>query len=64
MSILLFNQQTSEGVTKMVVATKCDLDGKRIVSTLEGQALAEALNLPFMEASAEKNLGVSEVLVP
>eukprot|EP00731_Ephydatia_muelleri_P010066 Em0005g652a len=54
------NMHTSERVMKMLVANKCDQDGRRMVSTLEGQALAEALNLPFKETSAEKNMGVSE----
>ena len=48
---------------KMLVGNKCDLNGRRFVSKEEGQNLAEALNLPFMETSAETNMGVSEVTI-
>ena len=47
---------------KMLIANKCDLEERRVVSTSEGQNLAEALSIPFMETSAETNTGITEVV--
>ncbi|XP_064619645.1 ras-like protein rasD [Lineus longissimus] len=44
----------------VLVATKCDLKEKRVVSTIEGQALARRLKCPFVETSAALRYYVDE----
>lgn len=44
----------------MLLATKCDLDAERQVSTEEGMALAARFKLSFMEVSAKTEKNVKE----
>lgn len=39
----------------VLVGNKSDMEDKRVVSTAEGQALADELGIPFIEASAKTN---------
>ncbi|KAA8496791.1 Ras-related protein ORAB-1 [Porphyridium purpureum] len=43
----------SERVNKLLVGNKCDLVNKRAVETEEGQELADALGMKFLETSAK-----------
>eukprot|EP01105_Mastigella_eilhardi_P023704 TRINITY_DN6030_c0_g1_i3.p1 TRINITY_DN6030_c0_g1~~TRINITY_DN6030_c0_g1_i3.p1 ORF type:complete len:397 (-),score=56.08 TRINITY_DN6030_c0_g1_i3:16-1206(-) len=43
----------------VLCATKCDLKGKRVVSTEEGCLLAKRFGIPFVETSAKENLNIS-----
>ena len=47
-------------VDLVLVGTKCDLAATRAVLTEEGQALANAHNMPFFEVSAKEGLRVAE----
>merc|ERR1719343_1277374 len=40
------------GTKALIVGNKCDLSSKRVISFDEGQALADALGLEFVETSA------------
>jgi len=44
-----------------LVANKCDLDSKRVISTAEGEAFAQLHGLNFVETSAKTAEGVEEV---
>jgi Ras-related protein Rab-1A len=50
----------SENVNRLLIGNKCDVDGKRVVSTEEGKALADSLGLPFMETSAKTSANVEQ----
>jgi len=43
----------SENVNKLLVGNKCDLVGKKAVSTENAKAFADKLNIPFLETSAK-----------
>jgi len=45
----------------LLVANKLDLECQREVSTVEGNALAEQWDCPFIEASAKDRINVNEV---
>ena len=45
-------------VSKVLLATKCDLNYERHVSTEEGAAIAKKYGIPFMEVSAKSDLNV------
>ncbi|XP_073247373.1 ras-related protein Rab-8A-like [Porites lutea] len=50
----------SPDVTKMLVANKCDLEKRRLVTKERGELLARNLELPFKEISALSNLNVED----
>ncbi|KAK9451515.1 ras family-domain-containing protein [Limtongia smithiae] len=56
-------QHASEGVNKLLIGNKCDWEEKRAVSTEQGRALANELDIPFIEASAKANINVEEAFV-
>jgi Ras-related protein Rab-8A len=47
-------------VSKVLLATKADLNYERQVSTEEGEALAKKYRMPFMEVSAKSGVNVKE----
>ncbi|OLL24965.1 GTP-binding protein ypt2 [Neolecta irregularis DAH-3] len=53
-------QHASEDVNKILIGNKCDWDEKRVVSSEEGQQLANELGIPFIEASAKTNVNVED----
>ena len=46
-------------VNKILIGNKCDIDGGRVVSKDEGEALAKEYNIHFDETSAKQDLNVS-----
>ncbi|KAL1920462.1 uncharacterized protein VTP21DRAFT_839 [Calcarisporiella thermophila] len=53
-------QHASEGVNKILVGNKCDAQENKVVSTEQGQALANELGVKFLETSAKSNINVEE----
>ncbi|KAL1932097.1 hypothetical protein VTP01DRAFT_9153 [Rhizomucor pusillus] len=53
-------QHANEGVNKILIGNKCDMEDKRVVSTEQGQALANELGIGFIETSAKANIGVEQ----
>lgn len=47
-------------VSRVLMATKCDLNFERQVSTEEGAAVARKYGIPFIEVSAKSDLNVKE----
>lgn len=43
----------TEDVSKVLIATKTDLERDRTVSTEDGKKLAERFSIPFLEVSAK-----------
>jgi small GTP-binding protein len=50
----------TENTPKLLVANKTDLERDRIVTTAEGQAIAEKLGCKFVECSAKQNINVEK----
>ncbi|KAI8077819.1 ras family-domain-containing protein [Halteromyces radiatus] len=53
-------QHANEGVNKILIGNKCDMEDKRVVTKEQGEALANELGIQFMETSAKANIGVEE----
>lgn len=54
-------EHAKEDAQVIIVGNKCDQEDLRVVSTQQGEQLAEKLGVPFIEASAKSGLNVSEV---
>jgi len=50
-------------VIRLLVANKCDLHRKRVVSEQEGQQLADQMLIPFIETSAKTNKNVEDIFI-
>ena len=53
-------QHATEGVNKILIGNKCDWEEKRVVTTEQGQALADELGIPFLEVSAKSNINIDK----
>lgn len=53
-------QHASENVVLILVGNKSDMTDKRVISTEQGKALADELQIPFIEASAKTTDNVEE----
>lgn len=49
----------TQGVCKILVGNKCDMNEERQVTYEEGQQLAKQYEIPFLEASAKKSVNVA-----
>eukprot|EP00747_Dinoflagellata_sp_TGD_P184176 gnl/TRDRNA2_/TRDRNA2_39577_c0_seq1.p2 gnl/TRDRNA2_/TRDRNA2_39577_c0~~gnl/TRDRNA2_/TRDRNA2_39577_c0_seq1.p2 ORF type:complete len:204 (+),score=50.08 gnl/TRDRNA2_/TRDRNA2_39577_c0_seq1:104-715(+) len=54
------DQHGDEGVQRILVGNKQDLEDCRKVTVEEGEALAKRFNMPFFETSAKTGVGVDE----
>lgn len=45
----------------VLVGNKCDLEDERVVGRQQGEALASEWGVRFMETSAKKKIGVTDV---
>ncbi|XP_008667972.1 ras-related protein RABE1c isoform X3 [Zea mays] len=54
-------QHASDNVNKILVGNKVDMDAKRVVSTAQGQKLADEYGIKFFETSAKTNRNVEQV---
>lgn len=52
-----------EGVFKILVGNKCDLEEKRQVSKIKGKQLADQYGIPFLETSAKNRDNIEELFV-
>jgi Ras-related protein Rab-8A len=50
----------AKGTTVILVGNKCDLEDRRDVTRIEGEALAKKYKLQFFETSAKKGIGLKE----
>ncbi|CEH14143.1 rab-type small gtp-binding protein [Ceraceosorus bombacis] len=56
-------QHASEGVSKILVGNKADWEEKRVVTTEQGQALADELGVRYVETSAKTNQAVDDAFI-
>ena len=52
-----------EGVQKLLIGNKSDLEDARKVSAEQGRALASEYGMPFVETSAKSKQGVNEAFM-
>jgi len=53
-------QHAADGVDKILVGNKCDMEGEKVVETTRGQSLADEYGIKFYETSAKQNINVVE----
>ncbi|TVU41308.1 hypothetical protein EJB05_14814 [Eragrostis curvula] len=53
-------QHASDNVNKILVGNKVDMDAKRVISTAQGQKLADEYGMQFFETSAKTNQNVEQ----
>ena len=51
----------TDGVSKLIVGNKCDLDVNRAVDFASAKEFADELDIPIMEASARSKINVDEI---
>jgi len=52
-----------EGVMKVLVGNKSDLENKRMVSTEQGREFAKKYNIDFFETSPKESININDVFV-
>ena len=52
-----------EGVFKILVGNKSDLEDQRKVPTIKGKQLADSYGIPFMETSAKNNENIEKLFI-
>ena len=52
-----------EGVFKILVGNKCDLNERRQVPKEKGKQLADSYGIPFLETSAKSNENIEKLFV-
>jgi len=57
------HDNASENVKVVLIGSKSDLEKDRVVSTEDGQALANNLKIKFYETSALKNINIQEAVI-
>jgi len=53
-------QHAADNVDKILIGNKCDMENAKVVTTSQGQALADEYGIKFFETSAKSNLRVTE----
>ncbi|KAJ1983425.1 GTP-binding protein [Dimargaris verticillata] len=53
-------QHANEGVNRILIGNKCDIDEKKVISKEQGQSLADEYHIRFLETSAKSNINVDE----
>merc|ERR1712115_98590 len=54
------DKYAADGVNKLLVGNKCDLNSKKVVSYDEAKELADSLGVQFMETSAKNSHNVEQ----
>ena len=52
-----------DGVFKILVGNKCDLEEKRQVTKERGKQLADSYRIPFIETSAKNNENIEKLFI-
>jgi len=52
-----------EGVLRILVGNKCDLDHKRTITNEQGKELASKYGINFMETSAKETVNIDELFI-
>ena len=55
------NEKANEEAVCMIIGNKCDMEDKRVVSTKQGQELADCHRIPLMETSCKTSINIERV---
>jgi len=53
----------ADDVERILLANKCDMEEKRMISTARGQEIATQNNIKFYETSAKNNQNINDAFV-
>jgi Ras-related protein Rab-8A len=53
-------QYASEGVNKILIGNKCDMNERRVIDRARAEALAAEYGIPYLETSAKARINVEE----
>lgn len=56
-------ENADDGVVLLLIGNKTDLEQNRVISTEQGQELADKLGIPFLETSAANNSNVKKLFM-
>ena len=56
-------EHANEGVERCILANKCDLNDKRMVSKEKGEGIARENGIRFFETSAKESINVEEAFM-
>eukprot|EP00042_Codosiga_hollandica_P032604 m.209947 g.209947 ORF g.209947 m.209947 type:complete len:204 (-) comp53954_c0_seq5:369-980(-) len=56
-------QHATDDVVKMILANKCDMEEKRVVTQEQGRKLASEFGVRFYETSAKENINIEEAFM-
>lgn len=56
-------QYASEGVNKILIGNKCDMNERRVIERSRAEALAAEYGIPYMETSAKARINVEESFI-
>lgn len=57
------DEHASEGVDRMILGNKCDMEDKRMVNQERGEGIAREHGIKFYETSAKENVNVEEAFM-
>jgi len=57
------DEHASEGVDRMILGNKCDMEDKRMVNHERGEGIAREHGIKFYETSAKENVNVEEAFM-
>eukprot|EP00794_Sanderia_malayensis_P004732 gene4732-5355_t len=57
------DEHASEGVERMILGNKCDMENKRMVTKSKGEAIAREHGIKFFETSAKENVNVEDAFM-
>ena len=58
--LIEIEKNANEGVLKILIGNKCDLEESRVITTKEGTDFANSYGMKFFETSAKNDINVSE----
>ena len=54
------DNHASDDTVKMLIGNKCDMDDRRCITRMNGEALAREHAIPFNETSAKNNINIEK----
>ena len=59
--LLLINDNCSQDIIKILIANKCDMEDKRVITERQGREFADIHGFKYIETSAKENINIQEI---